>query len=109
MTAYSVTVKALSLSMVTTEQINKTVPGMAHWAGTGPKGKTCRECISFATTGQRYASKGGKHAKGELMPSRCAAYRRLKGEAGKPVPHWKQACKHFEPSPNPQQGVKVRD
>jgi len=26
------------------EQVRNTIPGMAHWAGTGPKGSTCGTC-----------------------------------------------------------------
>lgn len=41
----------------TAERINKTTPGMAHFAGTGPQGKTCRQCLNVITHGH-YSQKG---------------------------------------------------
>ena len=86
---------------VTPDQINRTHPGMAHWAGTGPEGKTCRECADYCWGG-RYLASSGKHAKGELIPAKCR-----KGTGGK-FPHFARACKYFDPNPNPPLAVKTK-
>lgn len=36
-------------------------PGMAHFAGTGPRGKTCRECLFFNYGPHDYRAKNGKY------------------------------------------------
>lgn len=85
------------------QQLRKTPPGMAHLAGTGPSGETCRTC-RFFEAGKYYAT-GGKH-RGQLRPAPCAKYRQLSnGVKGAAVPHSARACKHFEKSANPKPAV----
>lgn len=76
---------------VTAEQTRKTHAGMMHWAGTGPKGKTCRECRHWkGENGERYSGSG------ELKPAPCRLYAaRMIGKPPK-VPHSAAACKYFE-------------
>jgi hypothetical protein len=63
-------------------------PGMAHFAGTGPKGKTCGGC-KFWT--HRTANFYG-----------CDKYKELmRGKAGKPIRGSLPACKYFEQKPQP--------
>lgn len=76
--------------------VRETPPGMAHWAGTGPSGKSCRECGHWKTRG-RYASAANRHAAGELKPSPCGKYESLMQQKGPPIEHWRRACRHFEP------------
>lgn len=68
----------------------RTHVGQAHLAGSGPFGKTCRECLSWQFV-KAWAAKGGP------KPSPCAQYRRLMREWGRNVPHDAAACKYFEP------------
>ena len=72
----------------------KTHIGMAHFAGTGPAGVSCRECIHWASKRDYYA-RGGKHGP-TLKPSPCIRF----GRGREPVPHHAAAaCKYFEPNP----------
>ncbi len=79
-------------------QRTRTWPGMAHFAGTGPKNKTCRECIYWSNCGADpgYYSRSGKH-RGVIKPRSCAKYRTMmSNNIGPAVPHNALACKHFE-------------
>jgi hypothetical protein len=84
-------------------QRRRTVPGMAYWAGSGPAGTTCRECVFWTGCGQEkgyYASKGMK--RGTLKPRKCERYRQMmRGETGPAVPYLTAACKHFERNASP--------
>jgi len=71
-----------------------THPGMAHLAGTGPAGKTCRECEHFLSDG--HYAKSGKHG-GALKPGQCCMYTSLMRAKGPNVPHYALACRHFGP------------
>lgn len=69
----------------------ETHAGMAFWAGTGPDGKTCRECAHWNSGG--YLSSCGL-----LRDSPCEKYARMMNcVAGPLVPHYAKACKYFEP------------
>lgn len=61
----------------------KTFVGMAHFAGSGPKGKTCRQCLFYGNEGYKKTNK-------ELKASSCS-----KGLGGK-FPHSAMACKYFD-------------
>lgn len=77
-------------------QIAATHPGMAHFAGTGPDGATCRECSLWRHTKFDYHAKGGKY-RGMIKPVPCNKYRQLmQGNDGAKVPHDAGACRHFE-------------
>lgn len=67
--------------------------GQAHFAGTGPGNKSCRECVSWQHTGQ-YDGKGPK-------PARCRQFQTLTGKQGPNVPHTAYSCKYFQQNPNP--------
>jgi hypothetical protein len=54
--------------------IRATYCGMAHWAGTGPQGETCRTCAHWTGCGK---------ADGQ------------NGAIGAAVPHDALACRHF--------------
>ena len=80
----------------TTKQVNSSYDGMAHFAGTGPAGRTCRECVFWARQGgvkTSFARLGG-----ELLPRRCRKFRKLTmgRVVNTGVPHQAEACRHFE-------------
>jgi hypothetical protein len=67
-------------------------PGMAHFAGTGPQGKTCGSCKYFCAAA---ISKG-------RAPDQdyCDKYTVLThGKVGKRIPKEAEACRHFEERP----------
>jgi hypothetical protein len=69
--------------------------GMAHFAGTGPAGSTCRECRFWQHVQYGYHSRVGKYH-GLIKPCACAKYRSITGRAGALVPDDAMACKYFE-------------
>ncbi len=82
----------------------KTKPGMAFWSGSGPLGKTCRECVNWGWS---------KHFRrdpwGELRPRMCSKFIRLTGgQKGDGVPHHVEACKYFEERPSSPEPVKAK-
>lgn len=75
--------------------IAQTCGGMAHFAGTGPGGRTCRQCESWCRGAKKFrrdkVSEGGG-----LHPRRCRSFSRLmQGLDGAGVPHDARACRHF--------------
>ena len=58
----------------------KRLPGMAYWAGSGPTGKTCGQCM-------------------EYFNKRCNKYRRMMGRGGPQFGDTAQACKFFDAKP----------
>ncbi len=79
---------------------SRTVPGMAHWAGSGPKGKTCRQCLFWDNCGADpgYYAKTGKHH-GSIKPRSCRKYQQMMNNIeGPAVPHTAAACKYFSPN-----------
>lgn len=81
----------------------RTQPGMAHFAGTGPQGSTCRECLFWTGCGvdSGYYAKNGKHS-GGLKPRSCQKHRDLmRGDIGSPILHDTASCKYFSESVAP--------
>jgi hypothetical protein len=72
-----------------------TYAGQAHWAGSGPVGKTCGQCAFLGYFKQHYS------ASGDLVGSErtrgCKRYHELTGIHGPAVPAVASACRHFEP------------
>ncbi len=62
-------------------------PGMAHFAGTGPAGKTCGVCVYRGYYRNKYDAK--KHYG-------CQKFRTLTGRNGPAVDAAYQACRYFE-------------
>ena len=83
-------------------KLSKTHQGMAHLGGTGPKGKTCRECEHWGCGQIDYYAASNKTHGPALKPAPCAEYkRRMNGQKGADVPHHASACNAFEQSDNP--------
>lgn len=79
------------------EYRRSTVPGMAHWSGSGPTGKTCRECAFWTGCGLHsgYYAKGGKH-RGRIKPRSCQKYRDLmQGNVGPSIEADTKSCRYF--------------
>lgn len=69
--------------------------GMAHFAGTGPHGKSCRECLFWAHGPHDYRAKGGKH-RGLIEPAACNKYQQITSQKGGRIPDDAAACKYFD-------------
>jgi hypothetical protein len=67
------------------EMVRNTPSGMAYWAGSGPEGKTCREC--------RNLGKAQYSTSGMLKATKCDKYTELSYDS--------RACKYFIQSENP--------
>jgi len=79
-----------------------TMPGMAHWSGGGPDGKTCRECVHWTGCGHDPGYYSDRAWAPTLKPRSCAKYRSMmRGDIGPAVPHHMPACRHFETNPEP--------
>jgi hypothetical protein len=80
----------LNMTEVTSEQA-QSVPGMAHFSGTGPKQTTCGECSYWG-----YNIEVGKS--GAMKPvESCLKYRALTGKHGPAIKAALPSCKYFEP------------
>lgn len=80
--------------------LTQTHEGQAHLAGSGPAGRTCRECLLWAFDGY-HATGGLNRVAGALKPATCGKYRELMRRAGKAIPHHAKACRHFQENPQP--------
>jgi hypothetical protein len=74
--------------------IRETPAGMAHWAGSGPDGRTCRECAAFDHQKSYYAKKG--LGGGLLKPAKCRKFATMTGQSGGRIPFETRACKYFD-------------
>jgi hypothetical protein len=88
-----------------------TIPGMAHWAGSGPDGETCRQCAFWSrikrvnkdTGDQEYGAikRIGRQPDGTPSPRACSKYSQLmRGIRGGKIPFDTPACNKFEASGN---------
>jgi hypothetical protein len=78
-----------------TLQASMTFPGMAHLAGTGPRGLTCRECEFWDHRKGDYSQPTSK-GRGAIKPAPCKKFQQLmRGQKGKAVPDDALACRHF--------------
>jgi hypothetical protein len=66
--------------------------GMAYWAGTGPDGKTCRECVNYVFNG--YGSR-------RLKRGPCQRFINLTGIESHNIPFDTASCKEFIQNPKP--------
>jgi hypothetical protein len=77
-----------------TMQIRRSREGQAHFAGTGPFGATCGECVYLGYWRQR------RNGSGEIVKTErdggCEKFYQLTGKHGPAVPAGTEACRHFE-------------
>lgn len=81
-------------------QLQRTHIGQAHLAGTGPAGKTCRECLFYGHGVRRWPDyyEAGE-TRDQLMQSMCG--KPIPGKARRKFPHHALACSLFEQLDNP--------
>lgn len=78
-------------------QMQDTVPGMAHWAGSGPALNMCFQCQHWGFTDVPSGPRYRRAVDGVLKPKRCWLYSRLsQGRiVARGVPAVMASCKHF--------------
>ncbi|MBN9441129.1 hypothetical protein [Bosea sp. (in: a-proteobacteria)] len=79
-------------------QHEASVPGMAHFAGTGPAGTQCFQCSHWNRSD---ALSIKRCSTGFLLPAPCGQYEKLTNLPGFKIPATQQSCRHFEPSESP--------
>lgn len=86
--------------------IAKSVIGMAHFAGTGPAGSTCRACAYWGC-GKTFK----RDEVGELCPRRCKKFSELLAVAtcATGVPHDTPSCRHYTPALKVPKAVRDKD
>jgi hypothetical protein len=75
-------------------------PGMAHFAGTGPIGKTCGDCAfrGYYREGKfKFDKTSGQLESDPKKFGGCREYLRLAGSHGSPIKIEYAACKYFSP------------
>lgn len=76
---------------VAARQQAASVPGMAHFAHTGPDGTTCRMCQFWGNP-----NKTPRRSEGLLTNRRCRKFRTMNmGEWGAGIPPDTPTCRHF--------------
>lgn len=76
----------------------RTYPGMAHWGGSGPNEKTCRECVHFLSPG--YFEASNARTPNRLKDGRCGKYKAMMSEEGAAFPPDASACRFFSENPS---------
>lgn len=75
-------------------KIARTPKGMAHWSGTGPRGRACYECLKGFDFKRR--SKTSKKSPGRLFAMRCNKFADLMGKEGPRFDPATLGCRFFE-------------
>jgi hypothetical protein len=104
-------------------QIRDTFLGQAHIAGTGPSGRTCRECRYWHAWKNKnnspfsenpptpvppgYFSKSHDENPNGLKKARCN--RPVLNKAKKAIPHFAKSCRLFEENPEPPPIVRPKN
>lgn len=82
-----------------------TVPGMAHFAHTGPEDTSCRQCALWGSSSRFKRDEGGV-----LKPRRCNKFARLAyGALGAGVPADTPSCRHFTPREGAPDLIRKRE
>lgn len=55
-----------------------TAPGMAHFAGSGPAGKHCKDCVFWS------------------RDAACDKFKQMVGRKGPSISGWQLSCRHFQ-------------
>jgi hypothetical protein len=77
-----------------TRQIRQTREGQAHFAGTGPFGATCGECV-FLGYWKQIRSARDDTVKTQRVGG-CEKFYQLTGKHGPAVPQGTEACRYFQ-------------
>ena len=92
------------LTEINVEQ-TQTMPGMAHFAGTGPAGKTCGDCVNRGYHRKRipkFDARINDWVEKSYKVNGCAKYNQLTGKHGGVIDPRLHACRYFEEKPSEQ-------
>jgi len=82
---------------------SEAVPGMAFFAGSGPYGKTCGDCVHRGYSKEAKKAHWNERLQCDIYRSyrtqACAMYKALAGHHGPAVDASNKACKYFEQKP----------
>jgi len=81
----------------------QTEPGMAHFAGTGPKGKTCGNCSywGYQKVGKARINREGEEYFPTTAHEGCKKFYELTNRHGPAIEAGLLACKYFNDKPLP--------
>ncbi|MBR0730353.1 hypothetical protein JQ595_16500 [Bradyrhizobium japonicum] len=77
-------------------QIARTVPGMAHFAATGPFGCRCSDCAHYGYP-RVLRNASGNIVKTTIRRQACGQFFKLTATHGPTIPPNTEACRHFTP------------
>jgi hypothetical protein len=77
------------------QQIRKTVPGMAHWSGSG-NGRCCKDCSYFGFH-ETIRNDSGDAVRSVFRGNCCFKFYLLVGKVGGSIPPETENCKYFAP------------
>jgi hypothetical protein len=80
------------------KQINLSVAGQAHFAGSGPAGTHCSQC-AFLGYYQNKRNSAGEITQSKLRKGACAKYFELTNQHGPVLDGDPPSCRHFQPRP----------
>jgi len=69
--------------------------GMAHFAGTGPLGEVCKNCVFYGYR-RKYLDKAGNTIRTRFRGNACGKFHQLTGKHGADFPDSTEACRYFE-------------
>jgi len=93
-----------NLTDLDTHQV-QSEPGMAHFAGTGPRGKTCGHCTYWGYSKESGRGRENKETDEIYKPMKshkgCKKYFLITGKHGPAIKAALLSCKYFEEIPKP--------
>jgi hypothetical protein len=78
-------------------QISLTVPGMAHFAATGPLGTSCAQCALYGYW-QQVRDEHGNTTKTKFRKGSCRKFFELTEKHGPKIPEQTASCRYFKPT-----------
>src|SRR5689334_19496341 len=77
-----------------TRQLRQSVPGMAHWAASGPFGCCCQDCDHYGYH-KVVRNKSGDVVKSTFRKNCYGQFHKLTGAHGTPISKSTEACRHY--------------
>jgi hypothetical protein len=78
-----------------TRQIGKSLPGMAHFAATGPFGTSCALCAHLGYH-KKVMNKSGDTVRTTFRRDCCGKFHELTGRHGPPIEAGTESCRYFK-------------